>query len=195
MRLIRISNIEDDYRGNHKAPCKHNGAPLYDLTMIYPDDIYSSNAVQYYGDRRPDDFITMNIIFSCRNRPEKMVSIYRAVPNLLTSGDRLKRIEIQKKDILRRGRFPSNPLPEYKGSDNSSSYYNYLCDEEEKLRDLTSEKGIEINSGDWVSLTKSYVRDHGRSWLLNDFKIIQKTVPAKTLYTNADSIHEWGYDP
>jgi len=38
-----------DYRGSHRAPMKDNGAPLHELTKIYPDDIYSSRAAQYYG--------------------------------------------------------------------------------------------------------------------------------------------------
>lgn len=36
---------------------------------------------------------------------------------------------------------------------------------------------------------------HGASNLGNDYKIIEKTVRADELYTNADSIHEFGYWP
>ena len=38
----------DDYRGVHRAPSMgESSAPLWDLTKIYPDDIYSNMAVRY----------------------------------------------------------------------------------------------------------------------------------------------------
>jgi hypothetical protein len=58
-------------------------------------------------------------------------------------------------------------------------------------------KGVsdEINPGDWVTLTKDYAEDHGQGPLKGDYKIIKKKVKASDIFTNADSIHEWGYDP
>ena len=58
-------------------------------------------------------------------------------------------------------------------------------------------KGVsdEINAGDWVTLTKEYAQEHGQGPLKGDYKIIKKKVKASDIYTNADSIHEWGYDP
>jgi hypothetical protein len=56
-------------------------------------------------------------------------------------------------------------------------------------------KGLEINSGDWVTINKRYAIGHGRSTLLGDYKILTKTVPAKHLFTTGDSLHEFGYDP
>jgi hypothetical protein len=58
-------------------------------------------------------------------------------------------------------------------------------------------KGVsdEINPGDWVTLTKEYAIDHGDANLQDGYKIIKKKVKASDIYTNADSIHEWGYDP
>lgn len=52
-----------------------------------------------------------------------------------------------------------------------------------------------INPGDWVSLSKSYAKTHGESVLGKDYKIISQKVKAKELWTNADSIHEFGYHP
>ena len=52
-----------------------------------------------------------------------------------------------------------------------------------------------INSGDWVTLSSKYAREHGRSNLNNNFKIRSRMVRAKTLWNNADSINEWGYHP
>ena len=53
----------------------------------------------------------------------------------------------------------------------------------------------DINIGDWVTLSKDYAKTHGESVLGKDYKIIEKKVKAKDLYTNADSIHEFGYYP
>ena len=59
-------------------------------------------------------------------------------------------------------------------------------------------KGIqsnEINPGDWITTMKSYAVQHGEGALGGDYKILEKTVPAGDLYTNGDSIFEFGYDP
>jgi hypothetical protein len=57
------------------------------------------------------------------------------------------------------------------------------------------EKITSINTGDWVTLSKEYAKTHGESVLGENYKILSKKVKAKELYTNADSIHEFGYHP
>jgi hypothetical protein len=55
-------------------------------------------------------------------------------------------------------------------------------------------KDADINQGDWVTPTLDYAHNHG----LREFDshhILEKRVPARHLYTNADSLHEFGYDP
>lgn len=52
-----------------------------------------------------------------------------------------------------------------------------------------------IRRGDWVTQSKQYAKDHGEAWLNNDYKVVGKRVPAKHLYTEGNSIHEWGYYP
>lgn len=52
-----------------------------------------------------------------------------------------------------------------------------------------------IFQGDWVTINKEYAIQHGESMLDGDYKIASMDVPAKHLYTDANSIHEWGYDP
>jgi len=54
-------------------------------------------------------------------------------------------------------------------------------------------KSNTINPGDWVTASKEYATQHGKG--LGKYKVLTKIVPAKTLFTNGDSIHEWGYDP
>ena len=55
--------------------------------------------------------------------------------------------------------------------------------------------GKSISSGDWVSTSKEYARGHGESALNGDFKICSRIVRAREIYTNGDSIFEWGYAP
>lgn len=52
-----------------------------------------------------------------------------------------------------------------------------------------------IHKGAWVTPTKEYAREHGESALNGDYKIMSKRVPAKHLYTDGNSPHEWGYHP
>jgi hypothetical protein len=132
-----------DYRGSHTAPNPDFGAPLYDLTgggQMYPADVYSSKAVQYYGSGFDKaDRQAFAIANSVRGNPDAVVTMYRAVP---------------------------------------------------KNKDISS-----INAGDWVTLTRDYAKTHGESALKGDYKIISKKVKAKDLWTNADSIQEFGYSP
>lgn len=52
----------------------------------------------------------------------------------------------------------------------------------------------QINEGDWVTLSRRYAKDHGESNLeKGNWKILKKTVRAKDLWNDGDSIHEWGY--
>jgi hypothetical protein len=52
-----------------------------------------------------------------------------------------------------------------------------------------------INLGDWVTVNKKYAIAHGKSTLQNKYTILTAIVPAKTLFTDGNSIHEWGYNP
>ena len=133
------SGLLSDYVGQHAAPMRDGGAPAFNLAGdIYPDDIYSSKAVQYYGTGdAPMDRDTMGLLQSLRGNPDADVTIYRSVP---------------------------------KGVDN-------------------------LNAGDWVTVNKQYAKGHGESALGGDFDVIEKKVKASEIFTNGDSIHEFGYDP
>jgi hypothetical protein len=139
----RAGESVDDYAGIHRPPMRDSGAPAHDLTgggTVYPDDVYSPNAVQYYGTGNPAmDQETVEILNSLKGNPDEMVSIYRAVP-----------------------------------SDAS---------------------GAEISAGDWVTVNRNYAIDHGEGTLRGDYSIIERKVPARDIYTNGDSIHEFGFDP
>jgi len=135
---LRMSDTS--YRGSHTAPGPDFGAPLYDLSQMYPADVYSEKAAQYYGSgNKRADIEAFNLAKRVRGNPDAEVTIYRAVP---------------------------------------------------KNADISN-----INAGDWVTLTKDYAKGHGESVLRGDYKILSQKVKAKDLWTNADSIQEFGYQP
>lgn len=131
------------YRGSHTAPGPDFGAPLHDLTgggQMYPADVYSAKAAQYYGTGFPKaDREAFALAQRVRGNPDAEIIMYRAVPK--------------------------------------------------------DEKITAINPGDWVTLSKDYAKVHGESVLDNNYKILSQKVKAKDLWTNADSIHEFGYQP
>jgi hypothetical protein len=132
-----------EYRAGHTAPGPDFGAPLHDLTgggQMYPADVYSAKAAQYYGTGFPiADKEAFALAHRVRGNPNAEVLMYRAVPK--------------------------------------------------------DEKISGINPGDWVTLSKDYAKTHGESALKGDYKILSQKVKAKDLWTNADSIHEFGYHP
>lgn len=143
MRMVDEAGGLLSYRGSHKAPSPEFGAPLYDLTgggKMYPADVYSAKAAQYYGTGFPKaDKEAFALANKVRGNPDAEVTMYRAVPK--------------------------------------------------------DEKITNINAGDWVTLSKDYAKTHGESVLGNNYKILSQKVKAKDLWTNADSIHEFGYQP
>lgn len=58
-------------------------------------------------------------------------------------------------------------------------------------------KAARINAGDWVTLSKNYAKEHGEFHLggKGQFKIITATVHARDVYTDGNSLSEWGYHP
>ena len=142
---LKEGNVEeDDYRDEHKAPTRGDGyGPIWYLKDIYGDDIYSAQALRMFGtsEKPSEDMQAIGIISSCKNKPNSLVTVYRAVP---------MNLDKSKKKIF---------------------------------------------SGDWVSLTRSYAKEHGQSNLNNEFVIVSKKVFARDLFTDGNSLQEWGYDP
>ena len=131
-----------DYGMSHRPSGPFDAAPAHNVSAngMYPEDFYSNNGLHYYG--TGEDVIdkqSYNAIRSVLNLPNEKVTMYRAVPNIVSK--------------------PS------------------------------------INIGDWVTLSRQYAKEHGESNLNNDFKILSKKVPARDVFTNADSMHEFGYFP
>jgi hypothetical protein len=184
------------YRGEHMAPMRDSGAPLFDLTgggKIYPADVYSLNGPRYYGDGTPLDNQSFAIANMLKGRPNATVTVYRAVPAAETNADKIRGLEEGMANVMRRG---VNPDPG--NFRTSSDWYNWASDELNRLKTLPPDPPqpkIGINPGDWVTINRQYAKEHGESVLNGKYRIVSKKVKAKDIFTNGDSIHEWGYDP
>lgn len=62
-------------------------------------------------------------------------------------------------------------------------------------RAVPKEAPSKINPGDWISITRDYAKEHGESNLGGNYKIIKQEVNARDIFTDGNSIHEFGYDP
>ena len=183
-----------EYRGEHQAPMKEDGSPLYDLTLngIYPEDVYSKDGFRYYGVDDTQDREAYSILLSAKGKPDKRVKIYRAVPLIETNAEKISALEDAKKTFLRRGNVPSK-FSEISEKD----FYDWACDEIERLEGApeSEQPQIKINEGDWVTIVRQYAVDHGKRTLNGKYKILSKTVKASELFTNGDSWLEWGWSP
>ena len=128
-----------DYQIDHKAPTNDGyNARLDDVTPMYGEDIYSTNAVRYFGTFEGFDNESIRHIQEAKGKPDKIVTVYRAVPE--------------------------------------------------------SVKGDQIRNGDWITLTYDYAKNHGQSNILGNYRVIRKKVKASEIFTDGNSIHEFGYD-
>jgi DNA polymerase III epsilon subunit-like protein len=187
----RLSSGDDgDYRGMHMAPDADSGAPLHNLTGVYPDDVYSSSSIRYYGTGNDSfDAAAVDVVRRFRNKPNADVTVYRAVP--ISRDEQILRLEKQQKYILQYGRVPRGVSTNLHHSD----YYDKLASELDALRNQEESELVSINPGDWVTPVRQYAVEHGEGVLRGDYEIIKKRVKAKDIYTNGDSWLEWGYDP
>lgn len=130
-----------EYRISHSAPVEEGKNAGFDMSDVYPDDVYSDKGMQYYGSGREfkkADAESLKAMKDMRGNPEAEVTIYRAVPEWVD----------------------------------------------------------EFNDGDWVTLSKEYADVHGSSWVEDgNYNVIEKKVKAKDIFTNGDSLNEWGYSP
>jgi hypothetical protein len=222
--LLEKIYLEDvDYRGEHFAPDKESGAPLYDLTKVYPDDVYSNKAPKYYGDLGGDnrDVSIFSFVQSYRNKPKRSIKIYRAIPNILKNEEKeLKKLnaiiwEVKVKNAhnFEKGwisfpfqdktvkEFFEKHKSKFEPIENYNDINKFIFSEIEKMAEelekkiIESKRNLKINKGDWVTIDKNYAKEHGQSSLNNNYKILSKTVKAEEVYTAGDSIFEWGYDP
>ena len=186
-----------DYRGEHQAPGPEDGAPLHDLTKVYPDDVYGPNGFRYYGETGdPSDRTNFSLVQSMRGKPNASVTMYRAVPNVPSVAKELAKLEEDMANYQRRGRLPRDAWTTDKNRwYDSSAHQRDLLREKAEKEKLNPPKEIGINAGDWVTTSRQYAKDHGESALNGNYKILTKKAKAKELFTAGDSHHEWGYHP
>jgi hypothetical protein len=196
---------EDDYRGDHTAPVPEGNNRMDDLSDIYGEDFYGHDAVRMYGHYRDNrDNQAISVIQSAKGKPNQKIKIYRAVPD--TNYD----INAKLKPLLdiynyyqQWNMFPMKNQIVYDLQD-KYSIEDHSYDEQQKLilNDISNQidglqaqtqKNLGINSGDWVTIDRNYAKEHGEANLGGRYKIVSKTVPAKTLYTDGNDIFEWGY--
>lgn len=163
--------IATDYRGEHKAPGKDD-APLHDLTFNerYPKDVYDN--LSDYRDGEDWDYESMAKIRQLKGKPEGQVRIYRALP----------------KDVYKT----------HTKADNK--WLRDVIKWDDKNPDATDrstrpKRPQIINPGDWVTLSESYAKAHAKGNLGGNGAVVQKSVRAKELHTDGNSINEWGYNP
>ena len=85
-QIVQFHNTEPqmsakEYKGEHEAPMKDSGAPLHNVTGVYPKDFYGNKGFQHYadfGDKMDRD--TYNKIQSYLAMPDRPLTVYRAVP-------------------------------------------------------------------------------------------------------------------
>ena len=187
-----LSSGAFDYRGLHGAPGRGSGAPLHDLISadysVYPEDVYSSNAIKYYGVGDDNlDASAFNLIRSFKGKPNAEVTIYRAVPT--SSETRISRLEKEKAHIMKYGKVPKSAVTNL----GPSEYYEKISNEIDELKN-NPEKRISVSAGDWVTPFRQYAVMHGDGALRGDYEIVKKRVKAKNVYTDGNSWLEWGYD-
>jgi len=194
------AEVAEDYRGMHTAPEPMGKSSLDDATDIFPDDVYDpSVSWNYYGHGGSDvaiDKQSASIVSQFRGKPNKPITIYRAVPYEKSASEQLAELEGHMKAYQRRGRVP-------KAAENGlakDQWFNDAYERADALREAVAKgedqaQAMGINGGDWVTINKNYAKQHGESALNGKYKIIQKKVTAKDIHTDGNSIHEWGYSP
>lgn len=191
-RMNARKSFSIDYQGNHQPAMNDSGAPGHDLSEIYPDDIYGPNGARYYGHAEPYDQRSIDVIRRIKGKPEAVVTIYRAIPSEFADPKaRAFQLEEAKKTYLKRGNIPKKFDD---GSKNGDEWYDWASEEVDRLNSV-EEITSDINAGDWVTINRAYAKEHGEAVLRGDYEILSKKVKAKEIFTEGNSIHEWGYDP
>ena len=197
-----------DYKGSHTAPTKEYGASMDNLTNIYPNDIYSDKAVRYYGDGYNYDRLAIAIMQSAKDKPNKLIKIYRAVPDFnYQIKQKIKELNKLNQYYNKFNFFPIKnniiddlkkyvyPIEKYSYDKQTQLILQDISKQIDELKNKINNNKLTINSGDWVTITPQYANLHGQAHLNNKYKILSKSVNASTLYTDGNSIHEWGYNP
>jgi len=193
--LSENENVVDSGSGQrHKAPYRDDDfAPAHDAARAFPD-IYSlpfSRALGIYGDGTDADAEALQIIRNIHNKPDAKVKIYRAVQKGLR--DSLTDLKQDRRYMRDNSAIPPwADVPVHSASE-YSEFVEYQVENLGSVDGVTIQPSIGVR--DWVTLTRRYAEDHGELAIPGGYTIISKVVKAKDLFTDGNSIHEWGYDP
>lgn len=190
-------NVDFSYRYQHTAPNPaYGGQPIYDLTKVFPEDVYSPKAGLYYGggNFRQNKEAT-DVFNAVRGKPDAEVTIYRAVPFEKSIEEQIFELENIKQKILDTGKVPSF----YDSIDPKASAASVLYEIENNLNRLKTnpKKPIQIENiapTDWVTVSPNYAKSHAEGFSKGS-KILQKKVPAKQVMSEGNDLLEQGYWP
>jgi hypothetical protein len=87
-----VSAAIKDYGMAHRPMTEAGGAArLFDLTPAFGEDIYTRNALQFFGSGLADEKTAVDIMRKVRGKPDAEITIYRGVPegagNAINPGD------------------------------------------------------------------------------------------------------------
>lgn len=181
---------DDDYRMEHRPPDPDGGAPLFDLTAlgVYPADIYGPMGGMYYGhgaDRAEDEAV-VRLAAAYRGKPSAKVKIYRAIQKIPSRAEELHELDTIRRAWLRRGKPRNAPF----------ANYDMLLTTIERVAAMPEREGPPptFRPGDWVTIWKPYAQQHAK-YFEGRGRVITKTVRADELFTDGNSIYEYGYWP
>lgn len=218
--IIKKLSEEVDYSGKHEAPNSQDdySKPMHKVYEIYPNDIYGPNAYRYYAYGEQGGYQAIRIIQDVKDKPNAKVKIYRAIPNFSAEID--SEVKLVKKiiksyedygfanvgedyvDKIEKQIQKENPKEDFFSGDEARVKFKKMVEARiienynslQKKQKEIKKKYYKINDGDWVTIILNYAALHGKSALNNNYKIVTKTVKASQLYTDANSVFEWGYD-
>ena len=84
-RIKQQAQEVESYKMQHTAPTREDNPSGDDLTDTFGSDIYTGNALQYFGTGSSYDNKAIKVIQGMKGKPEKAVTIYRAVPSNIKS--------------------------------------------------------------------------------------------------------------
>lgn len=205
MNILKIINEEIDnldYRGQHEAPSPlSDDSPMNDVNNVFPD-IYTENAIKYYGYDNPYYIDTIRTIQSVKERPNRLIKIYRAVPDINYDIKNKLKPYIDVLNYYNKWKFFPAKNDIVRSFEEKHDDLNWNDKVNAVLNDIYNEINIiknelktplKIENGNWVTNSLEYAKEHGQSNLRNRYKILSKTVHVGELYTDGNDLLEWGY--
>lgn len=95
--------LENEYKISHRPPDSEYGAPLHDLTKIYPEDVYEK---PHFYTVDPLELESAHLALSYRNKPNRTVWVFRAVPKGVKTINPGDWVTISRKYAIQHGKHP-----------------------------------------------------------------------------------------